>query len=152
MPKQEGIKWNWVLWTLTKHIVVHRIVDMVKKNGILEGYITKGDNNKYKDAHFEEDLIIKPESILAKIYLGRGYRSMIKNFDQKIKAHELSIIGKDTSSCSVHPGGVGRVQKYGGGWIAAPENTKQKHYDCKICSKPFKYESNLIEHAKIHTL
>ena len=81
---------------------------------------------------------------------------MIKNFDQKLEA-ELSIIGKDKSvhpvvkvvkDCSVvHPAGAGRVQKYGRGWISAREYTK-KQPNCRICSKPFNYELNMIEHDR----
>ena len=73
----------------------------MKRNGVLEGYITKGDNNKWQDTHYGQDILITPGNVRGKVYLGRGCRNMIKKFTKRIEEYELQT-GEDTS-VSIQP-------------------------------------------------
>ena len=58
------------------------------------GYKTKGDNNKELDVHVgdETGFHILPKNVKAKIYLGKGCRNMIKEFNLKIGDHPFQPV------------------------------------------------------------
>ena len=70
----------------------------------MEGYITKGDNNRWEDTHYGQDIMITPEDVKGKVYLGRGCRNMIKKFAKRIEeeGYELQT-GENTQVPPIVP-------------------------------------------------